>query len=258
MNKKYIILISIIIVYFLFFFFFIGLGEIKNNKREATIFLDENTVWTLEKNSWSNITDEIDKKEFNGLEFNVFSNYENIGKYYLWRDEKWYLFDKNRKPYLYDEGNFLAVRANYNINVLKFEPQEINDQRYINTVLSENNITDSEEFTVSNLYQIDFDSDGVKENFYAISNAFARETSPDKVFSIVFMEKVGQIYYLYNSISSNDGQNSCKPYINTVVDLNEDDVYEIILSCGYFSIQSRHDMLYQFKDNNFDLILSNQ
>lgn len=258
MKKKYIILISVIIIYFLVLFLFVGIDEIKKEQRDATILIDENTVWKLEGKTWRNIASEVERNELDWQEFTVFVNYENIGKHYLWHNEKWYLFDENKKPFIYEDGNFFAIRANYEVNLLKINSQKVSDRTYINKVLSENGITGSQEFTVNTLYKIDFDSDGITENFYAISNAFARETAPKKVFSIVFMEKAGQIYYLYNSIDDNDGQNGCKPYINTAVDLTEDKVYEIAISCGYYSMQSRHDMLYTYEDNEFKLVLSNQ
>ena len=72
------------------------------------------------------------------------------------------------------------------------------------------------------------------------------------------MEKNGSIYYLYKAIENNDGQNGCKPYLNSLIDIDEDQVYEIVLSCGYYSVEKRLDMLYSFKDNQFKLLLSNQ
>lgn len=258
MKKRYIILISIIIIYFLILFFFMGYGKIKKEQKEATVLVGENTVWQLEKNTWRNIANKTEVDKLNWTEFTVFINNENIGKYYLWYDTKWYLFDENKQPFLYDDGTFFAIKANYDVKLLNFTPTKIKDSTLINKVLTENNITSATEFTVDNLYKIDFDSDGVVENFYAISNAFVRETSPSKVFSIVFMEKSGQIYYLYNSIADNDGQNGCKPYLNTIVDLTEDQIYEIVLSCGYYSMETPHDMLYTFEDNEFKLLASNQ
>lgn len=257
MSKKYIILFSIMIIYFFILFIFFGLNNIKKEQSEAIIIVDTETVWKLEKNAWINITNSV-SNELNEKIFTVFIDNEKIGNYYLERDNNWILYDTDRKQFNYDLGNFLAISSNYDISLLKFTSARATDRKYINKVLSENNIKDSQEFTVDNVYHIDFDSDGIIENFYMISNAFTKETSPSKVFSIAFMEKEGKIYYLYNSIDSNDGQNGCKPYLNAVVDLTQDNIYEIILSCGYYSMKQRHDMLYTYENNEFKLLLSNQ
>lgn len=258
MNKKYVILIAILIIYFLILLLFLGFDKTKETGKTATILIDEETVWKLENNIWKNIIDDSEKEALDGNEFTVFVNYENIGKYTVEHNEKWNLYDKNNNLYSYEVGNLFAIKANYQVKLLNFNQTKAKDKKYINRVLAENNLTDIEEFTVDTLYKIDFDNDGIIENFYAISNAFARETSPKKVFSIVFMEKDGIIHYIYNSIENNDGQNGCKPYLNTAVDLTEDNIYELVVSCGYYSIQKRHDMLYKYKDNKFELILSNQ
>lgn len=256
MKKKYIILIVIMIVYFLILFLCLGLNNLKKEQREATIFIDTETSWKLEKNKWASI--DINNEELSNQTFNVFINNENIGSYYLEKKDNWILYDKEKKQYNYELGSFFAIRANYDVNILNVNSENINDTNYIKQVLNNNGITETDELTVQAKYEFDYDNDGTKEKFYAVGNAFARETSPTKVFSIVFMEKNNQIYYLHKEIEENDGQNGCKPYINTVIDLDSDYKYEIIVSCGYYSIQNRNDMLYTFEDNQFKLLIDNK
>ena len=122
----------------------------------------------------------------------------------------------------------------------------------------ENSLPTNEELTVSNLIALDFDDDGVDENFYFISNAFPLDETPENIFSIVFMEKSGVIYKMYNSIEKNKGYNGCKPYINDIIDVNDDDKYEIILTCAKYSVETPIDMLYTFTNNDFRIIISNQ
>ena len=256
MNKKYYILIAILIAYFLIIFLIFGLDNLKLEQRTATIFIDKETAWSLEKNKWNKI--EIDNEKISNQKFNVFINNENIGNFYLEKKENWFLYDTSRNPYNYELGNFFAIRANYDVNVLNIKEQNISDINFIKKVLNDNGITESEELTVASQYEFDIDNDGVKEVFYAVGNAFSRETSPSKVFSIVFMKKDKEMYYLHKEIEMNDGQNGCKPYINTVIDLDSDFKYEIIVSCGYYSIQNRSDKLYTFKNNEFQLLASNE
>lgn len=258
MNKKYIILFSVMIIYFLVIFGIFGVSSIKKERREAIILIDTETSWKLEKNNLTNIDNEDLEDEIAGKKFNVFIDNKKLGNYYLTKNNTYLLRDDTGKQIDYDLGSFLAINTNYNIAVLNLKTKKNQDRSYIDKVLSENNLNDIEAFTVDNYYQIDFDNDQVIENFYTISNAFARETSPKKVFTIAFMEKNGSIYYLYKAIENNDGQNGCKPYLNSLIDIDEDQVYEIVLSCGYYSVEKRLDMLYSFKDNQFKLLLSNQ
>lgn len=258
MKKKYIIFIALLIIYFLILFAFIGINNITIKPKEATIIIDTETLWKLNNGNWINMDSKIYDNELSDKLFTVFIDNKNIGTFFLEKENNWLLYDTNRNLVKYEGGSFFAVNSNYQINVKKITVKETSDFKYINQVLYDNNITDTSEFTVNLHYEIDFDDDGKTENFYTISNAFARETSPPKVFSIAFMEKEDKIYYLYKSIEENDGQNGCKPYINMVMDLDNDKKHEIILSCGYYSIQNRYDMMYSFKDNAFKLLVDNK
>ena len=72
------------------------------------------------------------------------------------------------------------------------------------------------------------------------------------------MVKDGKVSYLYNDISKNNSFNGCKPYINTFLDTNNDGTYEMILSCGKYSANEEVDMLYGYKENEFQILISNQ
>ena len=96
------------------------------------------------------------------------------------------------------------------------------------------------------------------EDFYLVSNAFPLDFDPEYIFSIAFMVKDKKIYYLYNDISKNTSFNGCKPYYNSFMDVNNDGVYEIILSCGKYSASEQVDMLYNYTDKGFKIIISNQ
>lgn len=259
MNKKYVILIFIVIIYFAVMFLVFGLDKIAADKREATILLDNSSVFRLSNNKWTSINDSIQKKDFDWNKFNVFVNYQSIGQYYLWYDDKWYLFDEGRHPYIYDEGRFFAISANYEVKMAPISSGSISNTSYVDKVLEENSISNTEALTVKDIYSIDFDNDGLVEDFYVISNAFSTSSVINKVFNFVFMVKNGRITYLYREIfDGNDGQNGCKPYINTVVDLTSDNVYEIILSCSAFSVQDRLDMLYTYDKGTFKMLINNQ
>ena len=75
------------------------------------------------------------------------------------------------------------------------------------------------------------------------------------------MVKNNKVYYLYNDISNNrESLNGCKPYLNAVLDTNNDKTYEIILSCARYSVSESIDMLYKFdkEKDAFKIVISNQ
>ena len=152
----------------------------------------------------------------------------------------------------------LAYKSNYKIDVLDFSYENIKADSYVNQVLSDNNISLSSSFTSLNKTSVDFDNDGYVEDFYLVSNAFPLDFDPEYIFSIAFMVKDKKIYYLYNDISKNTSFNGCKPYYNSFMDVNNDGVYEIILSCGKYSASEQVDMLYNYTDKGFKIIISNQ
>lgn len=258
MRKKrtYIILLIILVAYFLLLYLFIGKDNLKKESFSTTIMVGDNTVWALSGKRWLNITKQSSIDSLNWQKFTVFVDNENLGKNYVWHDDKWYIFDKNKNAVV-KTGKFLAYRANYKINVLNYEEENITDLTYVNKVLEENNL--SSPFTASSKTTLDIDNDNIKEDFYIISNAFADEFVPDTLFSIVFMVKNGKIYYIYKDISTNDlDYKECKPYFNYFLDIDDDKTYEMILSCGRYSIKEEINMLYSYTKDGFKIIISNQ
>ncbi len=259
-NKKtYIILIIFLGIFFLLMFLIFGIDNIKQNNYDTTIIVGEDTIWNYSKKNWVNLTTKKSIDKLNWKEFNIQLDNKDFGKYLLWHDDKWYAFDKKKNAVSID-GNLLAYRANFKINFLNFSQEEIKDRKYVDYVLEENKLSLSSKFTSAYKMLIDFDSDEVFEEFYIISNVFAMDFNPEKLFSIVFMVKNNKVYYLYNDIQKNNSLNGCKPYINSVLDTNNDETYEIILSCARYSVSESIDMLYQFdkEKDAFKIVISNQ
>lgn len=257
MKKRYIVILIMIVVYFLVFFFLYGRDNLKQSKLKTTIIVGDSSVWQLEENRWHNLSSTFSRQDLNWEKFNIIIDDKAIGKYSVVYDEKWYLFDENRSPYNYT-GNLIAYQANYKMKLKPFTTNEITDFTTVNKVLTENNLNTTQEFTLSNYIDIDYDGDGSNEKFYFISNVFPIETNPDYIFSIVFMEKNGTIYPIYKSIEKNQSFNGCKPYISAIIDVNDDNKYEFVLSCSKYSVETPIDMLYKFTNNEFKIIVSNQ
>ena len=256
-NKRYIVLITILIIYIIIMIWWLGADNVKKSNNSTTILVGDNTVWNYSDKQWLNITNNNTIKQMNWKKFNVYLDNEKQGKYYLWHDDKWYLFDEDKNA-VNKTGQLIAFRSNYNIKVENFIETEVEDNTYIHKVLLENDLSISSKFTTKSMTLFDIDNDGVEEQFYVISNVFALDFTPDTIFSIVFMLKDNKIYYIYNDISQNIGNNGCKPYLNSFIDVNEDNNYELIVSCGRYSISEPVDMLYGFNKEKFKILISNQ
>ena len=134
-KKIYIVILGFIIIFGVVMFLALGVDNIKKNKQGTTLVIGNNTVWTYNKQRWKNISSKGQFQQFNWQEFTVFDNNEKLGNYNLWYDDKWYLFDKKKNAINY-EGDLVAYQANYDINILKFEEQEIIDTKYVDYVLN--------------------------------------------------------------------------------------------------------------------------
>ena len=81
-------------------------------------------------------------------------------------------------------------------------------------------------------------------------------------FTIVFMEKKGEIYNIYTDIQEMENSDGCKPFMRAVLDYDLDGEQEIIFACGGLSARKQKDYIYKFNHNNtldeFKLIVSNQ
>lgn len=259
-NKKvYIVLLVILVVFFVVMFLIFGLNNIRSAKDSATIIVGDSTVWSYDNKKWLNLTTPKSIDRLNWKKFNVFVNNENMGKYSLWHDDKWYAFDDEKNAVLL-EGTLFAYRSNFDMRIVSFEESEIDDRTYVDYVLEENNLSLSSKFTASYKTSIDFDNDGVNEDFYLISNAFPLDFDPELIFSIVFMVKNEKVYYLYNDISEHRALNGCKPFFTSFLDVDNDKYQELILSCAGYSTSNQVDMLYKFNkdDDAFKIVISNQ
>ncbi len=257
-KKTYIVLISILLIFGLTMFLLFGLKNIKEDSYASTIILGDDTTWVYNSKKWINLRNNSSLQKLNWKEYHVFIDNKEQGDYLLWHDDKWYAFDNKRNAVVID-GTLLAYSANYKMKVLEFKEEDVSDKTFVNEVLKDNNISTSSRFTSIYKVTVDFDSDGEDEDFYVISNAFPLDFEADYSFSIAFMVKNNTIYTLYNDVSTiSSGLNACKPFYQSFIDTNDDNIYEVILSCGKFSADEQIDMLYQFVNGEFKLLISNQ
>ena len=258
MSKRYKVIAIILVIYFAVFFLIYGISNIKNGQREITILVGDNTIWNYSDKSWLNITRKETIESLNWQEYKVFLDNKYFGEYSMWYSEnKWYAF-KSDKSAVKMEGELIAYRSNYDLKIKQFEIKENNNNTYVHQVLKDNDLSTSSRMTVNNVVNFDIDNDGIEEQIYTISNAFASDFYPDTIFSIVFMVKEEKIYSMYTNIQKANYGNGCKPYIRSFLDIDDDNKHEVILTCAKYSVQSPEDMLFQLNKEKFELLISNQ
>ena len=257
-GKRYKIIGIILTVYLIGFFLIFGLSNVKDGKRKLTLLVGDNTFWRYSDKSWLNITTKETINSLNWQKYKVYLDNKYFGEYSLWYDDsKWYAF-KSDKSAVIMEGDLLAYSSNFDLDIKEFEIKENTNNTYVHQVLAKNELPTSSQMTINSVVKVDIDNDGIEEEIYTISNAFASDFYPDKLFSIAFMVKDEQIYSMYTNIEEASFGNGCKPYVRAILDINEDKTYEVILTCGKFSIQKQEDMLFKLNKEKFDLLISNQ
>ena len=256
-KRVYVVLLIILFVFFIVMFSLFGIKNIKQERDTAVIVIDNSSVWKYSGRKFLNIRYKSSFQKLSWKKFRVFSNNKELGEYYLWYNDGWYVFDDEKNP-ITTEGNLFAYSANYDLKLKKFETENVDNMEYVNYVLEDNDLSLSSEFTSLYKVSMDFDNDSNVEEFYLISNAFAMDFTPSNTFSIAFMVKDNKIYDIYKDISNNKNFNGCKPYYSSFLDIDEDGIYEFILSCSAYSVSDRTDMLYQFSEDGFKILISNK
>lgn len=255
-RKKYIIIIVVLLLYFIAMYLLFGMNEVKQRKVTTTLLVGDSTVWNYTDKKWMNVTSAKNIEAFNWKKFDIYINREKLGNYNLWHNGKWYVFDDNKTAISYT-GLFFAYKSDFEMDIVDFESRAITDFTYVNQVLTNKGITPAIDYTVSTVTTLDFDQDGVEEEFYIVSNVFS-DMSIHNYFSFVFMVKNNQIYMLYEDVDKNEGVNGCKPYINLIADVDNDKQNELILTCARYSNQIPIQMLYELEDDTFKIVISNQ
>ncbi|MCI8346661.1 MAG: hypothetical protein HFJ12_01765 [Bacilli bacterium] len=251
------VLIMVVIVLLTgLFFLTIGQHLIKREKEENIILVGNGAIFHKNGTEWNHVSFE-DINLYNWKEYYTYIDHSYYGNYNLYFNEKWYLFKGKNQAVNY-EGDLLALRGNIKYKVVDFTLYDIEDFTDAKRVLKENNLPVDSVLTSSYYINTDIDNDGNKEIIYTISNKFPMEDVGDTSFSFIFMVKDNRVIYLYKNIEPlNDVYSGCQPYINNLIDINEDNHYEIIVGCSYYSNNGVKYGMYEFTGDKFKLLVSN-
>lgn len=251
-NKVIIVLIVLLIVFAFLFYWYIGKDRMIRRDYDLVMITESDATWNYHGYSWEQL---YDIKDYNWKKMDVFLDGQYKGKYYIWHDDKWYIFDDNKEA-INSTENFLAIQSNFEVKAKNFEMEDNKDDSIVGKILTDNDISNNVELTVNTKTTVDIDSDGVEENIYIVSNTFPIDSSPDYTFSLVFMEKDGKIYEIYQHTTESmyDG---VRPFINAIIDTNNDGIYEIVLTTSEYSTQKIGNLLFEWQNNEFQKVMEN-
>ena len=232
MSKKYKILIAILIIYIVLMILIFGFGVFKN---ETYIM-----IGTEEKLKYSHGKyEDIKIKENNlyqGEKFDVYNDSKLEGKYILkYHNDKWHAF-KDDYQFVKITQPIFAIKTNKKYSVPKYQETNLNnsDLKILDGILTQEKVYN---YNLSNNQKviIDLDGDGKKEKLYIVSNLFEDE-SANKYFSLVYYIKDGKINILKKQIGNANKKFDLKYYyLEQLIDLNDDDKIEIIITEDCYS-----------------------
>lgn len=257
MKKVYMFLIFVILGIGVIMFLLFGVDSLKREQYQTALIVGDNTTWIYQKNKWLHVASSDKFAELNWQKYHVFEDNKSIGTYDLWHDDKWYVFD-DQKNAVMPNGTWFAYNTNYDIEVENFSKEELENDKYVESVLEDKELLDDNKFTNAYKSSVDIDHDGIVEDFYVMTNVFTVSDYPKKIFSLVFMVKDEKIYYLYDDVKDYKAYTGCSPNIVTFLDADADNIDEVIVSCDQYSNLGRIDMLYGFNGDEFKILISNQ
>ena len=250
-EKKYIILVSILFVYLAFMLCFWYLQEQKKGK-EYYLIISPNTIIKHEEGKFKQVANEsVVENEI----FQVYISQEKLGNYYI-RNFKnnWYYIEENNVNHRIHDAFFAT--NNPEITLLKFQKEELNDEDHekISIMLSELDIKTNRENTFGEKIIVDLDSDNIQEIIYAVNYKYAKDDEEAEI-NLVILNKNGNLSVIdKKNMDKNVPVFDCTKKVDTLIDINNDQKYEIITSCMYFDrIGTCHD-LYQLKKGKYEKI----
>lgn len=251
-NKKTtIIVISVMVTYLILAIVLFGFDNFKNKIYTINIMLSTGDKIGLKDGKWVDIDDE---KEYNWNKFDIYIDNNYFGKYDLLYNNGWHIYDKNEQLIEYD-GRLLGIDSNIKYEVIDFKEEDFDStgETLLKSILSDENIPYPKEFTYAKKVVLDVDGDSNEESIYTVSNAFTYE-GLNKKFSLLFIYDNGLEILYKKYVDSKDQYDLCVPKLNSIIDLNKDSKYEIIIECNYYSTMGTCTSLYELVNGKYKLL----
>ena len=234
-KKSYIILFLILIIYTIIMIAVFGTDYIKKKTSNTFLFVSPSTRWQYFKGNWiSNV---------------------NASKYNIVYNDEMYVFNNNKDSIEYD-GKLLGYHGIDKIDVKPFKEQDFDSDDYeiIQKILEENKISYYGKY-VGKKIATNLDKDNDLEYLYYVFNIYD-DTLTNNAFVFAFVLNDNKIEYLQQNIvdKSDIISNMCVPSIHSIVDIDNDKMYEIIMTCEFASMKGTCNYLYKKGNKGYDIL----
>ena len=136
-KKRYIVILAVLAIYVVVMLLVLGKDLLIKDKDEATIIIGDTSIWIYKEEGWTNITNPKTIETLSWQEYDVYLDNKISGRNYLWNEDKWYIFDQNKKA-IPREGSLLAINSNYDIKVKDFTTKGIRNYYHVEKILEQN------------------------------------------------------------------------------------------------------------------------
>ncbi len=247
----------------LYIVFMLGLFIINGKKEEkySTMFYDNYVKLLYKDGKWSNISNR-NINDYSWKKYDLYYNNDFYGNYYLMYNNKWYIFDDDKKSIDWEPG-IVAFSGNIKSRVIDTKKEDIssNEYSYSREVLSSLDIDniDISKLKEKSRYLVDVDSDGDVDKIYSISNAqMEGDYVSNKTFTVVFARVNDKNIIIYKNVINK--KNYYAGYSPNLVAFSIDDYKEanLLLSVGSYSDIDTNSYLYKYNTSTkkFDNILN--
>jgi hypothetical protein len=253
MKKIYVILMLLLLTYLTL----LGVFYIKKSN-SLVIIIDSETIWEESFGRWRIHKSEQSISNFKNRKFNIYLNNEKIGKYKLSReDNRWFLSDVKSDPSFGGYANehqkgLIAYSSSKKVKLKSANSVDIDDYEYVNSILKDYNISSiSDDYEVALKTVFDVDGDGIKEEFYTVSNACTLQVTDKPInefFSIIFMVKNSKVY-LINKITSKRDDIQI-PTLDYFINVEDNNNYYMVVSYARYDAEKSVNYLYTLDESD--------
>lgn len=250
-TKKYVIYVVLAVVLIILYFFVSVAAENKRENKSTSgkyLIIGSSLIYQKSGNDWIQLK-EFDER-ISDKTFTVYDGTKKIENVILqYTSDKWYFFDEEYNDLSISDFK-LAFNSKDDIIPGEYSSNLVSKSELFTSILKDNDVSSKEKNKLFGSYvDFDFDKDGKEERIYTASNVNLSSV-PDKNISVLFMASKDKISQMINE----GGEDPF--HIYSVADIDEDGVYELIVTKGVIDMPFFDScyQIYKFKNNKFELL----